>query len=183
MPGGKLFLPIFFLALSSAAISSLIAMLEMASRMIMDLGLTRSKAVPIVGTLSFVLGLPSAWYMGFLKNQDWVWGIGLMVSGLFISLAVIKYGAARFRDELINTKEEKRPIGMWFVWVISILVPIEFLAMVTWWFYQSATQFDPEGWWKLRSEISVGTAVIQIVLLVVVLFLTNTYWVKRLEKD
>ena len=72
---------------------------------------------------------------------------------------------------------------MWFVWVISILVPLEFLAMIGWWFYQSATQFDPEGWWKLRSEISVGTAVIQIALLAIVLFLTNTYWVKRLRKN
>ena len=183
MPGGRLFLPIFFLALSSAAISSLIAMLEMASRMLMDLGLPRTKAVPVVGALSFVLGLPSAWHMGFLKNQDWVWGIGLMVSGLFMALAVIKYGAARFREELINTEDEKRPIGSWFVWVIAIVVPLEFLAMVGWWFYQSATQFDPEGWWKLRSEISVGTAVMQIALLAIVLFLTNTFWVKRLEKD
>ena len=57
------------------------------------------------------------------------------------------------------------------------------VALIVWWFYQSATQFDPKGWWKLRSEISVGTAVIQIAILAIVLFLTNTYWVKRLKKD
>ena len=77
-------------------------------------------------------------------------------------MTVIKYGAAKFREELINTEDEKHPIGSWFVWVISIVVPLEFLAMLAWWFYQSATQFDPDGWWKLRSESSVGTAVIQI---------------------
>jgi len=182
MPGGRLFLPIFFLALSFAAISSLIAMLEMASRMLMDLGLKRARAVPTVGVVSFLLGLPSAWRMGFFKNQDWVWGIGLMVSGLFIAVAVIKYGAKRFRNELINTEDEKRPIGVWFVWVISILVPLEFLAMVGWWFYQSATVFDPKGWWKLASQSSVGTVVIQIVFLAAVLYFTNTYWVRRLKK-
>lgn len=182
MTGGRVFLPVFFLALSFAAISSLIAMLEMASRMMMDLGMSRARAVPTVGVVAFVLGLPSAWYMGFFKNQDWVWGIGLMVSGFFISLAVIRFGAKRFREMLLNTEDEKHPIGRWFVWVISILVPLEFLAMIVWWFYQSATVFDPEGWWKLTSESSVGTAVIQIVLLAVALFLTNRYWVHRLKK-
>ena len=183
MTGGRIFLPIFFLALSFAAISSLIAMLEMASRMMMDLGLSRARAVPTVGVVSFVLGLPSAYFMGFFKNQDWVWGIALMFSGFFIALSVIKYGAAKFRDELINTEDEKHPIGSWFVWVISIVVPLEFIAMLAWWFYQSATQFDPDGWWKLRSESSVGTAVIQISVLVVVLVVTNTYWVHRLKKS
>lgn len=182
MPGGGIFLPVFFLALSCAAISSLIAMLEMASRMMMDLGLSRARAVPTVGVVAFVLGLPSAYFMGFFKNQDWVWGIGLMVSGFFIALAVIKYGAAKFREELINTEDETHPIGSWFVWIISLVVPLEFLAMIAWWFYQSATQFDPEGWWKLRSQSSVGTAVIQIALLIVVLLVTNTYWVHRLKK-
>ena len=183
MPGGRLFLPIFFLALSFAAISSLIAMLEMASRMMMNLGFSRARAVPTVGVVSFVLGLPSAFFMGFFKNQDWVWGIGLMFSGFFIAVTVIKYGAAKFREELINTEDEKHPIGSWFVWVISIVVPLEFLAMLAWWFYQSATQFDPDGWWKLRSESSVGTAVIQISVLVVVVVITNTYWVHRLKKS
>jgi NSS family neurotransmitter:Na+ symporter len=183
MTGGRVFLPIFFLALSFAAISSLIAMLEMASRMMMDLGLPRARAVPTVGVVSFALGLPSAWFMGFFKNQDWVWGIGLMVSGFFIAVAVIKYGAERFRSELVNTPEETHPIGSWFVWVISVVVPLEFIAMIAWWFYQSATQFDPEGWWKLRSESSVGTVVVQISILIVVLVITNTYWVHRLKKQ
>ena len=44
-------------------------------------------------------------------------------------------------------------------------------------------QFDPDGWWKLRSESSVGTAVIQISVLVVVVVITNTYWVHRLKKS
>jgi NSS family neurotransmitter:Na+ symporter len=183
MPGGRIFLPIFFLALSFAAISSLIAMLEMASRILMDLGWRRARAVPTVGVASFILGLPSAWSMGFFKNQDWVWGIGLIVSGVFIAIAVIKYGAAKFRDELINTAEEKHPIGRWFVWVIAIVVPLEFIAMIAWWFYQSATQFDPNGWWQIRSESSVGTVVVQIAVLIAVLIATNKYWVRRLNKS
>ena len=68
----------FFLALSFAAMSSLIAMIEMATRMFLDLGVRRTTAVSLVGVLGFVLGLPSAWKMGFLENQDWVWGLGLL---------------------------------------------------------------------------------------------------------
>ena len=128
LSGGRIFLPIFFLTLSFAAVSSLIAMLEMASRMLMDIGWPRARAVPTVGATAFLLGLPSAWSMGFFKNQDWVWGIGLIVSGLFIAIAVIRYGPSKFRTQLINTPEEKRPIGRWFVWVIAVLVPIEFVA-------------------------------------------------------
>ena len=182
IPAGRVFLPIFFLALSCAAISSLIAMLEMASRMAMDLGLSRARAVPTVGVVSFLLGLPSAWHMGFFKNQDWVWGIALLFSGLFIALAVIHYGASQFRRELINTATETYPIGTWFVYAISVLVPLEFLALIVWWFYQSATAFAPDSWWKLRSESSVGTAVIQIVILIVVLILTNGLVARHLKK-
>ena len=181
MPGGRLFLPMFFLSLSCAAISSLIAMLELPSRMLMDLGFSRTQAVPAVGSIAFILGLPSAWHMGVFKNQDWVWGIGLMVSGFLISLVVIKYGASKFRNQLINTTQEKRPIGSWFIWAISILVPIEFIAMISWWFYQSATQFDPDGWWKPISSSSIGTVVFQIVLLGTLLFITNSLWVRRLK--
>jgi NSS family neurotransmitter:Na+ symporter len=183
MPGGQFFLPLFFLALSFAAISSLIAQLELVSRMAMDLGLPRSKAVPAAGALAFVLGLPSAWSMAFFKNQDWVWGIGLMVSGFFIALVVIRYGADRFRRELINTADEKAPIGRWFVWAITILIPIEFVAMIAWWFYQSATVFDPDGWWRLTSTSSVGTVVIQISVLAVILYFTNSLWVRRIRKS
>jgi NSS family neurotransmitter:Na+ symporter len=182
MAGGRFFLPLFFLALSFAAISSLIAQLELVSRMAMDLGLPRSKAVPAAGALAFLLGLPSAWSMAFFKNQDWVWGIGLMVSGFFIALVVIRYGADRFRRELINTEDEKYPIGRWFIWAITVLIPIEFVAMIAWWFYQSATVFDPEGWWRLASESSVGTVVVQIAVLAVVLYLTNSLWVRRVTK-
>lgn len=77
--------------------------------------------------------------------------------------------------------EGKDPVGPWFVWVITILIPIEFVAMIAWWFYQSATVFDPEGWWRLMSTSSVGTVVIQISVLAVVLFLTNSMWLRRIR--
>jgi NSS family neurotransmitter:Na+ symporter len=180
IPLGRLFLPLFFLALSFAAISSLIAQLELVTRMVMDFGLTRERAVPLVGGLCFVLGLPSAWSMGFFDNQDWVWGVALIVSGLLFAVAVIRYGPRRFRDDLINTPEEPRPVGSWFMAVIAWLVPVEFVALVSWWLYQAATVYDPENWWHPFHSLSAGTVIFQCGVLLVVVVAANRFLVSRL---
>jgi NSS family neurotransmitter:Na+ symporter len=179
IPAGRIFLALFFLALSFAAMSSLIAMIEMATRICVDLGMTRASAVPLVGGVSFLLGLPSAWKLGFFQNQDWVWGLGLMVSGFLISLAVIKFGAERFRNELINTEDERRPIGRWYTFVMTYVVPVEFLALITWWFYQSIKVYDPDGWWHPFHSYSVGTTVLQWGALILALLLANRWWANR----
>jgi NSS family neurotransmitter:Na+ symporter len=179
IPAGRFFLALFFLALSFAAMSSLIAMIEMGTRMCVDLGVRRRKAVLLVGVAGFVLGLPSAWMMGFLENQDWVWGLGLLVSGLFISIAVIRYGVDRFRKELINTPEERRPVGAWFTLVVAVLIPLEFVALIVWWFYLAATALDPEGWWNPFHTFSVGTTLFQWGVVIVALLLLNRGWAKR----
>ncbi len=179
IPAGSFFLALFFLALSFAAMSSLIAMIEMATRICVDLGVTRQKAVPLVGAVAFLLGLPSAWRLGFFQNQDWVWGLGLIVSGLFISLAVIKYGAGRFRDELINTPYEPSPVGRWYSFVMKYVIPLEFLALMIWWFYQAVAVYDPEGWWNPFHTYSLGTTLVQWGLLIGVLILLNRWWASR----
>ncbi len=179
IPAGQLFLAMFFLALSFAAMSSLIAMIEMATRIGVDLGIKRTTAVPLVGVVGFLMGLPSAWKLGFFQNQDWVWGLGLIVSGLFISLAATRYGAGRFRDRLINTPEERRPIGAWFVFVIKFVIPLEFVALMIWWFYQAVAVYDPEGWWNPFHTLSLGTTLVQWALLIVVLILLNRWWAAR----
>lgn len=181
IPGGAVFLPLFFLALSCAALSSLIAMVEMATRMLVDLGVSRRRAVPAIGGIAFALGLPSAWRLGYFQNQDWVWGLGLIVSGLFLSIAVIKYGPERFRRELINTADERRGVGTWFRFVIAYLVPFEFAALVVWWFYLAATVYDPDGWWNPFHAFSVGTCLLQWGLVIVVLLLANRWWTARLR--
>ena len=179
IPAGQFFLALFFLALSFAAMSSLIAMIEMSTRVCVDLGIPRAKAVPLVGIVAFLLGLPSAWKLGFFQNQDWVWSLGLMVSGLFIAIAVMKFGANRFRELLINTPEERRPVGRWFVFVMKYVIPLEFLALMIWWFYKMVTAFDPDGWWHPFHTYSVGTTLMQWGLLLAFLLLVNRWWAAR----
>lgn len=57
--------------------------------------LLRAIAAWWIAGVGFLLGLPSALHIGILDNQDWAWGVSLMLSGLFHSLAGGGYGAAK----------------------------------------------------------------------------------------
>ena len=95
---------LFFLALVFAAWTSLVSMIELAARVLMDLGMTRGRAIAMVGTAGVLFGIPSALKLSIFRNQDWVWGVGLMVSGLFFAFAVLRYGVTRWRETFINTR-------------------------------------------------------------------------------
>lgn len=160
MPGGSLFMPLFFLALVFAAWSSLIAMIELASRVLIDAGMTRNRAILYVGVAGFLLGLPSALSVEFLRNQDWVWGVGLILSGLFFALGVIRYGVDRFRRTLVNREGCDIVVGRWWNWAIR-LVAVEAVVLMGWWLWQA---FDPEDLAKTLTPLSsfnVGTVLVQ----------------------
>ena len=161
VPAGRIFLPVFFLALFCAALSSLIAMTELAVRVLLDAGLTRRIAVRIVGLAAAVCGIPSAASLAIFENQDWVWGLGLMISGLFISVAATRYGQLRLRNELINTVPGGLHVGRIYGWVLKYLVPAEFVAMFGWWMYQSVAVYDAAGWWNPLRVYSLGTCLLQ----------------------
>ena len=173
VPGGSLFQPIFFLALFCAALSSLIAMIELATRVLIDKGLSRATAVRVVGATAIVCGTPSALSLAIFENQDWVWGLGLMISGLLISIAVTRYGQTRFRSELINQSPRAVPVGRVYEWMLKYLIPAEFVVMFGWWMYQAATVYDPEGWWNPVRTYSVGTCLLQWGLALTLLRLFN----------
>ncbi len=159
MPGGAIFTALFFLTLFFAALSSLIAMVELASRVLMDLGLQRRRAVLLVAGTGFVLGVPSAMNLGFFQNQDWAWGVGLMLSGLFVAAAVARHGPARFRQRALSAGES-RLLGRFFdLWVL-VAIPAQFLIMLGWWFQQSVS-WDPQGWWNPLGKFTVGTCLFQ----------------------
>ena len=161
IPGGGFFLPLFFLALFFAALSSLIAMIELATRVLMDAGMQRRRAVYLVSAAVLVLGIPSATSLTIFENQDFVWGLALMISGLFISLAVSKYGQERFREDMVNLNPGDLQVGQTFSLVLKYLVPVEFAVMFGWWIYQSVVIYDPEGWWNPLHTYSIGTCVAQ----------------------
>lgn len=182
IPSGSFFLALFFLALCFAAFSSLIAQLELISRIFIDSGLTRKKAVIIVGIACFLMGLPSAISIGFFNNQDWVWGLGLMVSGAFFIILVLKVGPRKFREEIISTSEYKVKLGRGFDYLVMFILPIQLVAMLFWWFWDSYLA-DPGNWLKIFSTSSVGTVLFQWAVAISVFILFNKLITKKLSFD
>jgi len=178
LPFGRLFMILFFTALAFAAFTSLISMIELGSRVLIDMGLSRAKAVRTVGGVGFVLGLPSAISLAFLHNQDWVWGIALMVSGLFFAIAVITHGVRRFREEQLNHEHSDIRVGRWWEVVIGVLVPLQALVLLVWWMYQ-AKGWDPTGWLNPFGGDSVGTILMQFGIVLAILLLANRWLARR----
>jgi len=172
MAGGRFFLIMFFLALSFAAVSSLISMIELTTRIFMDMGLTRKRAIIMVGSVAFILGIPSALSMGFFENQDWVWSVGLTMSGFFIALAAIKYGVKRFRENFINLEGNDINLGRFFD-VIVFLIPVQFVLLIWWWFSQAG------GWTDIFSSFSVGTCLFQWGLAIIIFIAVNKWLMRR----
>jgi len=112
-PGGPVvqlaMVTMFFLALSFAALTSMISTVELCVRNFVDHGIERPQAVGFTSLAIFFFGLPSAatWILvddstgvafpQFLEVQDHIWGYGLMFSGLFIAYSIWKYGWNRYR--------------------------------------------------------------------------------------
>lgn len=158
MPGAAVLAPLFFLALALAGLSSLIAMFELGVTNLIDLGLGRRRAALVVGAVAFVLGVPSALSMAVFDNQDWVWGVGLLVSGLLTALAIMKYGIEKARGEINETSDIY--VGRWWSLCIA-LVPLVFAIIFGWWIYQSIVDFHPDSWWNPLQTLSTGTLVAQ----------------------
>jgi neurotransmitter:Na+ symporter, NSS family len=181
MAGGGALLVVFFAALTTAALSSLIAMVELGVRTLGDLGVGRNRAILIIGIAGFLLGLPSALNMAFFKNQDWVWGLGLLISGALFALGTIKFGVGRLRRE-INREARAGRLGRWFDLLVLGVIPASILAMLGWWFYQAAN-WDPEGWLNPVARFSVGTCLVQWGGALVLLVALNGWLVRRTRME
>ncbi len=172
---GGFFLFIFFLALALAAFTSLIAMVEVSTRALSDSGIDRRFAIRIVAVVGFLLGVPSALSLKILENQDWVWGVALMLSGLFFALAIVSHGTRKLRETYINHQYSDVKVGRWWDFVISILVPVEAAGLFIWLLYQ-AWQDDPAGWlypFNAENVFNVGTVLFQLAIVLVALLIFN----------
>ncbi len=175
MPHGGVFMALFFAALAFAAFTSLIAMVEVVTRTFEDAGFDRHKVLYGIAIAGFLIGLPSAFSMNVLDNQDWVWGVALILSGLFFALAVGRYGARRFREEGLNHEHSDIRIGSWWDFVIRAVVPFEAVSLTLWLLYQSWRD-SPGGWlipFGADHVFSVGTVLVQVGAVALVLFLCN----------
>lgn len=169
---------LFFLGLTFAGFSSLIAQLELPTRVFVDTGMKRSKAIWTVVALVYLIGIPSARNLDFLSNQDFVWSVALMISGAFVALAVIKMGIPVIKAEISLTKDDWR-LGKWWTIIIKNFIPYAATFLLIWWLFQAATVYAPDAWFNPLNPFSVMTCIVQWGLILGLLILMNRFVVTR----
>lgn len=177
MPMGSALAVLFFLGLTFAGFSSIIAMFELPTRVLLDMGMSRSKAISLVVAVVYLFGIPSARNLNLLSNQDYVWGIALMISGAFIAIAIMKLGVKQMTEELGTIKNDWR-LGRWWIYEMKYIVPVAAFILLFWWLYQSVTVFAPEAWYNPFNPFSLMTCVAQW-LIVLALFIAFNGWISR----
>ncbi|MCH7639592.1 MAG: sodium-dependent transporter, partial [Bacteroidetes bacterium] len=181
MAFGKPLAILFFLALAFAALSSLISMIELATRNLVDLGIKRPRAVSLVAGGGFLLGVPSALNTTFLSNQDFVWGVALMLSGAFVAFAVVKYGVQRLRSEVATPSDWKMP-GSWNG-VIRFLIPVQAIVLLVWWLWQATTTDFAARWYDPFETYSAMTCLVQWAVVLVALIALNRWMAQRTMQE
>ena len=166
---GKPLAILFFLGLSFAGFSSLISMLELAVRNLIDFGVKRSSAVMWIVGASFIMGIPSAMSLEILGDQDFVWSVGLIISGVLMAIAAIKYGLSRMIKEV--TAESQGDWAFPRLWPITIKFIAPFVGIVL------------VGWWMIESPSFFLTCLVQWGLVLVIFFLINDYMNKRITEN
>ena len=174
---GRWLMVLFFTALAFAAVTSLISMFEVVSRALVDAGVGRTRAVYAVGAAVFLFGLPSAINLKFLSNQDWVWGVSLMLSGLFFSIAGIACKPRAFREEHLNHAHSKWHVGRWWDFVIGVLVPVQAVVLFVWMLVQAMGW--EEDWLDPFGTTNVGTVLFQVGIVFLALILGNRWIAQR----
>lgn len=168
MFGGSFLSVLFFLGLTFAGFSSLIAQLELPARVLVDTGIKRNTAIVVIVILVFLFGIPSARNLNFLSNQDFVWGVALMISGALIAAMIIKQGVNEVRGEIIKVAGDQK-LGKWWNHVIKWFIPVAAVILLIWWLAQS---FVPGEWFNPFSQFSFMSCIFQwsIILLLLVIF-------------
>lgn len=179
IPFGSTLATLFFLGLAFAAFSSLMSMIELATRIFSDLGLPRARAALSVGAVGFLLGIPSAVSLDVFANQDFVWGIGLMISGAMVAFAVVRYGVTRFRTEVVEISPLDWKVGRGWDVLISTAVPLQAVILLGWWLYQSAAIYAPDTWYNPLEPFSVMTVLLQWTVVLVVFVSLNRWLVQQ----
>ena len=167
MPAGQAISAVFFFCMAAAALTSLFPMIEVGVRNLMDLGLTRQKSTLYVCIVGLMVGSASAYSINILNNQDWVWALGLMVSGLFFAFAIIKRGVEKTRTEDINGEGADYKIPKWYYNGCMYIIPFVVVAMIIWWLVQSIGWY-PETWWSPFEVENLGTVATQFAILLII---------------
>lgn len=175
--GGEYMAVLFFITLLFAAFSSFLPMIELFISNVVDYGIARKQSFRIVVFAFLAFGFPSAYNLDFFTNQDWVWGLGLILSGFFVLYAVIRYNTFRFKKELVDIDSDISVNKWYFSICIYLNLPIA-LGLIYWWMSQGFSAepwLTKEGHWNLFDVYSNATIVTQWLVVLLVGLVLNKY--------
>ncbi len=174
VPAGGVFMVLFFLALMFAAWTSLVAMFEVGVRTLQEFGFQRKRMVVGFSLFLFLAGVPSSLSAPVFRNQDFVWSVGLMVSGLFFAVTVLRWGVGRFRTKLVNTAYQSFRIGRWWEWSVRLVVALA-VIMIGWWFWQVREL-------PLLSQEGIGNMLVQWAVVLAAAVLLGPWLLERMTR-
>jgi len=117
-----------------------------------------------------------------LGNQDFVWGVALMISGAFIARLVWRYGATRLQEETATASDWRLP-RLWQP-LIRWLIPLQAGVLLAWWGWQATTPgFLGAGgrWYDPLNPYSLMTCLVQWSAALVALVLLNGWMLRQLS--
>ena len=181
VPGGAFLSVLFFLALFVAAFSSLLPMIELFLSNVKDLNLSKKTTLVTVIICFIIMGFPSAWSLDFFTNQDWVWGVGLILSGFFILIGVALNKPVQFKEECIDSGSDMKFSSTIFrVAIFANIVLAVFL--IYWWMSQGFSDnpwFDENGNWNVIDVYSNASIITQWGSVILIGILLNKFLYKN----
>ena len=134
MSGGIVWGCLFFLFLSFAAMTTVVAVFESLIAGIMDtLGAPRWKATAVVAIGVFALSLPCVLVDGVLQWEDFavsqLWlPVGALCQGFFVVNGTYGWGWERFRETVSQGRGPAMP--QWMRWHMAFIVPVLMLVIL-----------------------------------------------------
>ena len=128
MPGGVFWGFLFFLFLSSAALTTVVAVFECLIAGLMDsLGMVRWKSTAAVSVGVLALSLPCVLFDGVLKWEDFavsqLWlPVGALSQGFFVVNGTYGWGWEKFRSAVSAGRGWSMP--QWMRWHMAFVVPV-----------------------------------------------------------
>ena len=158
-------------------------MIELFLKNVADLNVSKKLTLTLVIVFFILFGFPSAWSFDYFNNQDWVWGVGLILTGLFILIGVAISNPAAFKEKLIDLGSDMK-IPTWFFKYAVYLNIVVAIGLIYWWMSQdySAKWWDKQGNWDVLGTYSNASTVTQWGAVILIGLLLNNYLFKKFVK-
>lgn len=175
---GRVLSSLFFLCLSLGGVSSLVAMIELPVHTLEEMRVPRKFGLPLVFLVLFCLGIPSALDLDILVNQDFVWAFGQVLAGVVLISLPIRYGASKFRDELVNQfgLEDWKLPRIWD-FIINFIDPVIAIALLVS-FVIDTVQDESTKWYEFGRE-SLMACLVEWLVVLLLLLVMNALWMCR----